>query len=58
MQEYINRLNSTNLKIRKSIQDVDNYAHFKTIDTIVSKFGMIISNKETALKHEGREFIN
>ena len=34
MQEYINQINNTNSKIKKSIQEVDNYAHFKSIDKI------------------------
>lgn len=35
MQDYIGQINRTNLKIKKSIQNVDNYAHFKTIDKIL-----------------------
>lgn len=52
MQEYINKVNNFNSKIKKSITEVDHYAKFKTIDKISEKFTILVKNNESTLNNE------
>lgn len=52
MQEYINKVNNFNSKIKKSIAEVDHYAKFKTIDKISEKFTILVKNNESTLNNE------